>query len=333
MDHVGVKSKLVFLVLFLLLAIVSAISLSFGSSDVAFKDIFTYIFDSKNLDPTAVLILEKIRIPRLLVGFLSGSALACAGLAMQSLFRNPLADPSITGVSAGAAVGAVCYMTFFGGFIFGMQIFAFTFGLLAYFCVWFLGRLDGKISTLSLLLAGIAINAFCGAIVAFSMYAMRESGMRGFIFWSLGSLEFSSLTEILFSLIFAVPAFFFLIRNAKAMNLLSLGTSQAFYSGVNVERLQFSIAICAATLTSISVALCGTIAFVGLIVPHIMRSIAGSDNRLLLPLSALGGALIITSADILSRSHSFTDPVPIGVITAFIGAPFFAYILRFRKND
>ncbi len=316
--------------LFLSLLILCGVSIFLGSANLSFKEVLKALFFVED-ESTISIILWQIRIPRLVLAIVVGASLALAGAIMQSLFRNPLADPSITGVSSGAALGAVIYISLFNQIPFGIQIFAFVFGMLAYLFIFFLGRIDSKISTLSLLLAGIAVNAFCAAIVAFFMYTVRDSGLRGFIFWTLGSLNFASWQEIIPASIFSLAIFVFMLFKAKTLNLLLLGEQQAYYSGIDVVRMQFICAFCAASLTAVSVALCGIISFVGLVVPHIVRMIVGANNAKVLPVSILAGANLIVLADIISRVYNPTDPVPIGVITAFIGAPFFAYILRFKK--
>lgn len=255
---------------------------------------------------------------------------------MQSLFRNPLADPSITGVSAGAALGAVLTITFFSSSAASLQTGAAVFGLAATAAVCILGRSNGKISAFSTLLAGIAVNAFCGAIVGYCMYSVRDAGLKGFVFWTLGSLDRCDWSDVAAAAALCAPAWIAMFMLAPTLNIMLLGREQAYHSGVNTARTWILATLAAAVMTAACVAVCGTIGFVGLVIPHIMRMISTPDNRTLLPLSALGGACLMTFADIAARWISPSDPVPIGVITALIGAPLFITLLRGKgasEND
>ncbi len=191
-----------------------------------------------------------------------------------------------------------------------------------------IGRIDSRLSALSTLLGGIAVNAFCGAIVGFFMYTVRDAGMRGFVFWSLGSLDRCGWYEIAASYAMSIPAWIYIFASARKLNVLLLGEENAYHCGVDVERVRIGVIAAAAVMTAASVSICGVIGFVGLVVPHVLRMAAGPDNRALLPMSALGGASLVIFADVVSRSFSNTDPIPIGVVTALIGAPFFAVLLR-----
>ncbi len=304
----------------------STLSLVFGSSEIPCADIFSALFFGGE-NETAKLVLWEIRLPRLCAALLCGSCLAVAGTGMQSLFRNPLADPSITGVSSGAALGAVVALSFFGSVAAG-EVLALIFGLGAAFAVCSTGSALSRNSVYSVLLAGIAVNAFCGALVGFFMYTVRDAGMRGFVFWSLGSLERCGWTELAAAFALCVPSQFVVLRQSRAMNLMLLGEEAAFHGGVDVRRVRLCIVAASAVMTAACVSICGIIGFVGLVVPHILRMLTTPDNRALVPLSALGGALLLVFADVLSRTVSQTDPVPIGVITALLGAPFFAFLLK-----
>ncbi len=313
--------------LFLFLAAAFCLFVFYGSFNAPFCDILKALVfsgDNESVDT----ILWQIRIPRFLLAVLCGAMLSVAGAIMQTLFRNPLADPSITGVSAGAALGAVVYICVVPQFFMGLQIFAFVFGIAAFGAVYKLGKINGNVSPYSLLLAGIAINAFCSALVAFFMYSARDMGVRGIVFWSLGSLNFASLNEILPACLLCIAVFAYALKKSDELDILLLGVNQAYCAGIDVGRLQFFAASAAALATSVCVSLCGTIGFVGLVVPHIIRQLIGPNNKPLIMLSAMAGAVLICYADIFSRLLNANDPMPIGVITAFIGAPFFAYILR-----
>ncbi len=323
------RQTAVFATLAILVLSGALLSLYIGSVHISLPDIFSALLAKG--DETARVVVCDIRLPRLVAGLLAGAFLSCAGAAMQSLFRNPLADPSITGVSAGAALGAVLVICVFGQGALGgyaLQAGALFCGLAACAAVWFLGRSrSGGVSALNILLTGIAVNAFCGAVVGFMMYSARESGLKSFVFWSLGSLDAATWSVLVPCAVLGGIALAVLYLNADALNMLHLGQKQAFHAGVNIRRVQFAAMACAAALTAVSVAACGIIGFVGLVVPHILRLASGADNKTLLPLSALGGAALLTYADIASRAISLTDAVPIGAITSFIGAPVFLFIL------
>lgn len=304
----------------------STLSLLFGSSEIPCSDVLSALFFGGG-NEAANLVLWEIRLPRLCAALLCGSSLSVAGVGMQSLFRNPLADPSITGVSSGAALGAVVALSFFGSVAAG-EVLALFFGLGAAFAVCSTGSALSRNSVYSVLLAGIAVNAFCGALVGFFMYTVRDAGMRGFVFWSLGSLERCGWTELAAAFALCVPSQFVVLRQSRAMNLMLLGEEAAFHGGVDVRRVRLCIVAASAVMTAACVSICGIIGFVGLVVPHILRMLTTPDNRALVPLSALGGALLLVFADVLSRTVSQTDPVPIGVITALLGAPFFAFLLK-----
>lgn len=304
----------------------STLSLLFGSSEIPCSDVLSALFFGGG-NEAANLVVWQIRLPRLCAALLCGSCLAVAGTGMQSLFRNPLADPSITGVSSGAALGAVVALSFFGSVAAG-EVLALIFGLGAAFAVCSTGSALSRNSVYSVLLAGIAVNAFCGALVGFFMYTVRDAGMRGFVFWSLGSLERCGWTELAAAFALCVPSQFVVLRQSRAMNLMLLGEEAAFHGGVDVRRVRLCIVAASAVMTAACVSICGIIGFVGLVVPHILRMLTTPDNRALVPLSALGGALLLVFADVLSRTVSQTDPVPIGVITALLGAPFFAFLLK-----
>ncbi len=321
----------VFFVLCVLLIIVSTSSLCVGSSNVSFGELVDLIL-GKELSQQSKLILLELRFPRLAISLITGASLGLAGAGMQSIFRNPLADPSITGVSSGAALGAVLAISFGLGYT-SMQFTALIGGLLAFASACIIGRSSGKLNPLSMLLGGIAINAFCGAIVGWCMYNAREGGLKSFVFWSLGSLDNADWNAVTMCIAISIPFWILTLLLGKSLNLIALGEETAFHSGVNVRLVWYLTAVSSAVITASCVAVCGIIGFVGLVVPHITRLLCGADNRKLLPTSAVAGALLLTFSDLLSRLFNVDNPVPIGVITALAGVPFFLFLLKFGKGE
>ncbi|WP_220803702.1 iron ABC transporter permease [Pseudomonas sp. NCCP-436] len=281
------------------------------------------------------LILEQIRMPRTLLGLAVGMVLALCGVAMQGLFRNPLADPGLVGVSSGAALGAA--LAIVGGSALGgwpewlspylLSAFAFAGGLLVTALVYRLGRRDGQTSVATMLLAGIALTALAGAAIGLFTYLADDATLRTLTFWNLGSLNGASYVRLWPLLLATLVVALWLPRRARALNALLLGESEARHLGFDVERLKRELVFCTALGVGAAVAAAGMIGFIGLVVPHLMRLLVGPDHRLLLPASALAGASLLLLADLAARLVLAPAELPIGIVTALIGAPFFLYLL------
>lgn len=275
-------------------------------------------------------IVLSLRLPRLLLAVAVGSALAAGGATMQGLFRNPLADPGLIGVSAGAALGAV------GAIVLGgrsgswqVALAAFAGGLVATSVVFSLGRRRPGVAYL--LLAGVAINAIAMAGVGLLTYLADENQLRDLTFWSLGSLGGANWSRLGIVAPWIVLPLLFVPRAARALNALLLGDGEAALLGFRPERLQpFLIAMVALSVGA-SVAFTGVVGFVGLVVPHLLRMCFGPDHRFLLPASALGGAILLVAADALARTVVAPGELPIGVLTALVGGPFFLWLLLNRR--
>ena len=283
----------------------------------------------------AELILGQIRVPRTLLGLAVGAVLALSGVAMQGLFRNPLADPGLVGVSSGAALGAAIAIIA-GASLGGMppvlepyvlSIFAFTGGLAVTGIVYRLGRREGQTSVGVMLLAGVAMTALAGSIIGLFTYLADDAALRTLTFWNLGTLNGASYARLWPLLLVCVLVILWLPRRAKALNALLLGESEARHLGIEVERLKRELVLCIALGVGAAVAAAGLIGFVGLIVPHLVRLIAGPDHRVVLPASALAGATLLLFADLFARLVLAPAELPIGIVTAFIGAPFFLFLL------
>ncbi len=291
-----------------------------GVPTVAFDSVQEYVFFT-------------IRIPRVLFAGLIGASLALSGAALQGLYRNPLADPGLIGVSSGAALAAAFVIAGLGqiagsSFALFVPLAAFAGGLLTTALVYGLSLRHGRVSTTRMLLTGIAVNALTSAGVGLIVWGSTDAQLRSITFWRLGSLGAATWTTLGLIAPFALLALLLLPRHAGRLNLLSLGEREAGMLGVNVPRLQLEVIVFSALAVAASVAFTGLIGFVGLIAPHLMRVLLGSDHRRLLLSSALFGASLLIVADTIARTVSAPAELPIGVITALIGAPVFLLILR-----
>ncbi len=294
---------------------------------ITFQEAFRAIFQHTGQWSS---IFWDVRIPRVLMGALVGAALACAGTAMQAVFRNPLADPYIIGVSSGAALGAAS-----AGLIgltaavaaFLPPLFAFTTAIITTFVVYALGTVRKRVYVDTLLLSGVAIAAFLGAIVSFLIYFANEQ-FRQLIFWLLGSLALVNWDTVIVVLPVVAIGIVIVFLHGRDLNALLLGEETAHNLGINPERLKKLMLGIAAMVTAVVVAFTGIIGFVGLIVPHIMRLLLGSDHWLLVPASALFGATFLIWSDAVARTVVAPTELPVGIITALCGGPFFIYLLR-----
>ena len=280
------------------------------------------------------MILAEIRIPRLLLGAFVGAGLAICGACMQGLFRNPLADPGLLGASSSAALGAVAMIVFGGAWLSSWFLpgAAFIGALCGMLIVHRLSVVGGKTDVATMLLAGVAVNSIGGAAIGFLSYIADDAQLRNLIFWSLGSLEITARTKLLVGLAVIAPALLMLPRHADALNANLLGEREAGHLGVEMEKVKRRLIVWVALVVGAAVSLSGIIGFVGLIVPHLVRIVTGPDHRLLLPASALLGAALLVGADIVARSIAAPAEIPIGVITALLGGPFFLWLLvRFQR--
>ena len=288
---------------------------------------------------THQIIVEEIRLPRIVLAATVGFSLAAAGTVMQGFFRNPLADPSIIGVSTGAAAGAVAAIAFPAVVPFGSLHFsAFVGALGTAFLVYAIATEGGRTPVATLLLAGVAIQAFLGAMIS---YMLVHSGddLRQAVVWMMGHLNNTSWGDVGFALPVTLLGVLVLMGYTREMNVLLLGEEDAHHLGVDVERTKLLLLAIASIVTAAGVAVAGVIGFVGLVVPHIMRLIVGPDHRILLPTSALAGASFLVATDTIARLGTLsllvveidTPIVPVGIITAALGAPFFLFLLTRRE--
>jgi iron complex transport system permease protein len=291
-------------------------------------------------------IVVGVRLPRILMAALVGFALAAAGTVMQGFFRNPMADPSIIGVSSGAAVGAVAFIVFpaalsatvtlplIGAVDLGLShgagvsLFAFAGALAAAFGVYAIATRHGRTPVATLLLAGVAVQTFLGAVISYLQLQAGES-LRRVVAWLMGHLSGASWSEVAATAVVVPPLFVLLLVYARDLNVLLLGEEEARGLGVAVERTKRILLGASALITAAGVAFAGIIGFVGLIVPHILRLVVGPDHRVLLPTAALAGGSFLVAADTVARAGS--TELPVGIVTAAVGAPFFVYLLTSRE--
>ena len=276
------------------------------------------------------IIVLDVRLPRIALAAFVGLALATAGTVMQGFFRNPMADPSIIGVSSGAAVGAVATIVLPFAFPFGLELqgAAFVAATLTAFGVYLIATQSGHTPTATLLLAGVAVQTFLGAVISLLLLHSGQS-LRRVVYWLMGHLGGTTWDEVRVIAVTLPPLFVVLLFYARDLNVLLLGEEEAHSLGVNVERTKRILLGVSSVVTAAAVAVTGVIGFVGLIVPHGMRLLVGPDHRILLPTSALAGATFLVATDTLARSGP--AEIPVGIVTAALGAPFFLYLLRSRE--
>lgn len=280
-------------------------------------------------DPVIESTLWVVRFPRIAMAIVVGAALATAGAVMQAVFGNPLAEPGVVGVSSGAALGAataiVLGLAAFGDGL--VALLAFAGGLLATMLVYLVSRANGRTEVVTLLLTGIAVNAFAGAGLAFVLFVASTANREQIVFWQLGSLGGSLWREVLVVAVVAVPGIVVAWLLGRRFDVLALGERNARHLGIDVERLRILSVVVVALLTGVAVAFVGIIAFVGLVVPHVVRMLLGPAHRPLLTISAVGGAALMVFADLLARTLVPGAELPIGLLTSLVGGPFFFFLL------
>lgn len=340
------RAKATIGVLALALVVVSLFSLTAGASDASAWDVaFGWMGASESIDAALSardqIIIYDIRLPRMVLGILIGAALAVSGAVMQGLFRNPLADPGLVGVSAGAGLGAITMIVLGGGIlapvslllgIYALPLAAFLSGLGTTMLLYRVATRRGQTSIATMLLAGIALGAMAGAFSGVLVFVADDRQLRDLTFWGLGSLAGATWTKILAAgpiIALALVAAPFM---ARSLNALALGETTANHLGIPVQRFKNVAIVAVAAATGASVAVSGGIGFVGIVVPHLLRLLIGPDHRYLLPASALLGASLLLLADAVSRTIVAPAELPIGIVTAAVGAPFFLWILLRKRG-
>lgn len=319
-------------VLLIVLVASVVVTLLLGSEDLPTRSALCALVSlgksACGLTPEQNTILLEIRFPRILLAGAVGASLAAAGASYQALLRNPLAEPYLLGISNGAAVGTMIALVFFGTFEWSRPLLAFAGALLATFVVYRLGQGRAGATPERLILAGVIVTTFLSSAIVFVTTLMDATRIRAFTFWLLGDLSGATTNLLVITLLIAVLATLVLAANARSLNLLMLGERDAFDLGVEVGRVRLTVFIAASLLVGSSVASGGSVGYVGLVVPHLVRLSVGSDNRITIPAAALAGALFVVIADTIARTIIAPRELPVGAITALIGAPLFIYLLK-----
>ncbi len=324
---------------------IALLSSTMGAFPIPFSSVVSILLDQVGIqwgdfEPRQAKVFLQLRLPRVLVAMLVGAGLGISGAALQGLFRNPLVEPGLIGVSSGGALFAVVFIVF-GAQVpwlvamtgsLGLPLFAFIGGLINVLLVYKLASMAGKTDIALLILAGVALNALCVALIGLSIFYADDAALRNFTFWSLGDVGGANWTKVgIGSLLIGVPALA-LSTQHRQLNALAIGESEAFHLGVAVQRVKYLVLMLSALMVGVGVSMTGTIGFVGLVVPHLIRLLFGADHRLVLPASILLGALLLSFADLLARVMVMPAEMPIGIITAIIGSPFFIWLIMNVKS-
>ena len=315
------------------LVVLSAVALSVGAVRIPVASVASALWSAVsastgNLSAEHQLILFNIRLPRIFLAMIVGAALAMAGAGYQALLRNPLADPYVLGVSSGAALAAILSMAYAGRYPIVTPVAAFAGALATITAVYFLGRSGSQLSPYTLLLAGIVTASFLSALIMFVTSTLSGADLRGALFWLMGDLSSPSPVSLWWLGGAVIALGIVLYALAGDLNLLLMGEPEAEALGVNVRRTKLLVYVAASLATGIAVSVSGAIGYVGLLVPHLIRLFFGGDYRLLLPATALGGAIVLVLADTLARTVVAPTELQVGAVTAVVGAPVFIYLLR-----
>ncbi len=318
----------------LIFVIICIVSLSLGSVRIGFVEVLGSLLNSftgeSHLSSQEELIIFSVRLPRIIFAAVVGASLSLGGVIFQAILRNPLADPYILGISGGSALGAIIGIVIgAGSFYLGIPLLAFVGALATVFLVFVVaGSVRGPLSDNSLLLSGVVVNAFFSAAILFFLSVVNSMELHSITFWLMGDLSGTSVNEICAAAVCLLAGFVLLYAQARKLDLIVQGEDTAQQLGIRVEKTKQILLIITSLIISVAVSLAGIIGFVGIMVPHFMRLVFGSDHRLLLPVSALFGASFLIVADTIARIILAPAELPVGVITALCGAPYFIFLLK-----
>lgn len=299
-----------------------------GSSENPLMSVLASLTGGKGLDPTIDAIVWRIRLPRVILAALVGAALSVGGLVFQALLRNPLAEPYILGVSGGSAVGAIIGIMLGFSVFPGVSFTAFAGSMSVLALVFVISPGQAILKKDSLLLAGVMINAFCSALIMFFISLTNDSKLHSIIFWLMGDFSMADIGQDLILGISILPCLVLIFLYSHAMNLFLMGRDLAHTLGVNIKVLTIVLLVATSFMVSATVSHCGLVGFVGLVIPHMFRLALGPDHRVLFPACLLGGGAYMVFCDVLARTIPNQGEMPVGVITAIIGAPLFIYLLK-----
>lgn len=323
------------------------VSLGMGNVVIETRQLFAILFKPLGWNDAHVQFTEAqenvlwtLRMPRILFGVIIGIALGSSGVALQGIFRNPLVDSGLVGISSGASFFVSAYIVLSSFFTFSLGSIQLTMAFIAFlgaaltaFLVYRISLFQGKINITILILAGVALNALCGSLTGLLTFFADDKQLRDLTFWTLGSLSGASWTTLWILLPFVFIPFLMLMRTTKALNAFALGESPAHFLGINIKRTKAVVLLCSTAMVGACVAFTGVIGFVGLVIPHILRLIIGPNHNALMPLSALAGALLVCLADLASRTLLPPTEIPIGIITSLIGTPVLLGIILKQKRS
>lgn len=337
------NSGVALLLLGIALVVVAFGSLTFGQIDVPLESCLAIIchklglpfFSESDFTREQMAVIWFIRMPRMLVGVLVGATLGISGAVMQGIFSNPLADPGLIGVSAGAATGAVLSIALGSATssMYTMPAFAFCGSICAVCLTVFLAMRNGKIPVMTLLLAGVAVGMLLGAMTSGLLTFMNEQKLQQYLFWMVGGLDYRRWEHVYLAIGPVLTGICIMLLMARHLNILVLGETEAKAVGMPVTAFRMGLLFVSAMTTATSVCVSGSIGFVGLVIPHMMRMLLGPDHRILLPASALGGAMFLVFCDTLGRTIIPPSEVRVGIMTALLGTPYFLYLLRRMRQQ
>lgn len=322
----------VVLLLGLLLVLATILGLSTGSTGSNLHQLIDLLLDRADPGSTAANIVWRIRLPRILLAALAGAALSLGGLVFQALLRNPLAEPYILGISGGSAIGAIIGMLMGFSPFPGVAFFAFAGSMATLVLVLAIASVRAGARKDTLILAGVMVNAFCSSVIMFLISLTSDSRLHNILFWLMGDLSISGAGRIAVLTALLLPCFAGLFLLARPMNLLVMGEEMAMNMGVNVRLVSVALLVITSFMVSVVVCQAGLLGFVGLVMPHLLRLVIGPDHRLLVPACILGGAAYLVFCDLLARSLPAQGEMPVGVITAMIGAPLFIFLLQRKRG-
>ncbi|MDF2892271.1 MAG: ABC-type Fe3+-siderophore transport system, permease component [Clostridia bacterium] len=327
-----IKNYSIFIILLAGLVIAIIMAVGFGAVRIPAAEFIDILFRGIQTEHSTILL--QIRLPRVLLCLVIGAGLAAVGTVMQGIFKNPLVDSYTLGMSSGAALGAVISIvtgiSFSIGGVSTTGVFAFIGAVSTLFLVYNLAKRKNAMSVNSLLLAGVAVSYFLSAIISFLML-LNQDNLQHIVFWTMGSLSLTSWSKVVISYIIIIPGILALLFYARELNILTMGDESAQYLGIDVEKLKRVLLVICCIIVGAVVSVSGTIGFLGLVAPHIIRLIAGSDNKKVIPYSALLGAVLLIASDTVGRTIIQPVEIPVGVMTSIMGGPFFIFLLRKQR--